>query len=232
MDAFLHLLREKQVLTVKPVGGNSGKGVSFFSHHNSEFYINDSKVEKQELIDFVQGLDNFIITEFVKQHSYARELYPGTTNTIRVVTIREPETGRISVPVAAHRIGTNKSFPVDNVSGGGLSAWIDVEQGTIGKAIRKIDFLNGTGFLENHPDTGSQIYNVKIPHWDLLLKQLVLAMEHLPKVHFIAWDVVITDDSFSVVEVNASTGIYVFQMHQPLLRNPELKRFYEYHRVI
>lgn len=47
----------------------------------------------------------------------------------------------------------------------------------------------------------------------------------------LGWDVVLTDDEdgFPVLEVNAHAAMRTLQVHRPLLRDPRVRRFYEYH---
>ncbi len=45
-----------------------------------------------------------------------------------------------------------------------------------------------------------------------------------------AWDIVITEDSFSVIEINASTGIDLIQLWGGE-KNKELGRFYKKHNI-
>ena len=51
-------------------------------------------------------------------------------------------------------------------------------------------------------------------------------MEKMPYLKFVAWDIVVTDDDFVVIEANTSTGIGIIQVFEPL-KGTTLGKFYE-----
>ena len=42
----------------------------------------------------------------------------------------------------------------------------------------------------------------------------------------IGWDMLMTDDGYSILEANSPPGITVWQVHAPLLRDPRVARFF------
>ena len=99
---------------------------------------------------------------------------------------------------------------------------IDIKSGTLSSAR---SYRNNDN-VKNHPDTNSQIEGVVIPKWNEIKGKIIDIANKFPYINFIAWDVAVTDDGFSVIEGNASTGLPIFQMFKPL-RDEKLGEFYK-----
>jgi len=242
LENLFQILIKENTLILKPVNGARGEKVHIIraakNFHVNEtnqqdhiHYLDNELIEKDQLGEFISHLDEFIITEFIIQHPYAKSFYDKTTNTIRVITIQDPENDKWIITNAIHRIGTKKSFPVDNFSNGGLTVEINLETGVLGRAFDPTNCNPTTFYMSEHPDTGAQITGVKIPYWEELKETLVDVSSKFPYVYFIAWDVVITKQGFSIVEINNSSGLNIFQVFGGV-RNSKLGKFYKHHGVI
>ena len=74
---------------------------------------------------------------FVRQATRNELLHPATTNTVRVLTMVDPDDGSAFVARAVQRIGVRASVPVDNWTQGGLSAMVDPASGRLGRGDHK-----------------------------------------------------------------------------------------------
>ncbi len=217
------LINQYKKIVLKPIVGGGGKDIHMIEKSDEKGYILDGKVvSKEEIDNLLKNQQASIVNNFIFQHEYAKKLYPYSTNTIRVITIKDPDTNNIIIPYAIQRIGNDKSKPVDNVCSGGYFAHVDVETGKIKKA-QSYDFPDS---ISIHPDSGAQIEGIVIPHWNEVKERLIYVATKFSYIPFIAWDVVITDESFSIIEGNASTGLGIIQM-QEALKGTKLGRFYE-----
>ena len=79
----------------------------------------------------------------------------------------------------------------------------------------------------SHPDTGEPIEGVVIPGLDNCIEGLLQAASHLPFCPCIGWDVVITEDGFSILEANPIPGLIIVQIHTPLLIDPRTRQFFQ-----
>ena len=218
---LINLLNNKEKMILKPAyGTGGGRGVHLIKMMQNNIYIDDKLIEQEGFFNFIAKLDDYIITEFIVQHDYSNKLYAKTTNTIRLVTIIN-EDGGVSIPYAIHRIGLKSTIPVDNASKGALISKINIETGELNKAKRYFD----RNVYTNHPDSGSRIEGIKIPFWNNVKEIIMAVAQKFPYIYFIAWDIVITKDSFSVIEINASSGLNIFQIWGGI-RNTELGHFY------
>ncbi len=225
-------LAEEGRLVMKPVRAFKGYGFMALAQNPAGWTLNDVPVEPDEATALVRSLDNYIVTTYAQQAAYAREIYPRTANTVRMLTLWDIDEHRPFVAAVAHRFGTSRSGPVDNWRGGmgGLSASIDPETGRMGRGAT---FENGqlTWHLK-HPETDAKIAGVVVTRWDELRDAILALAARLAFAPDLAWDVVVTDEGFEILEVNGASGMVLFQVHRPLLADPRVRRFYEHYGVV
>lgn len=227
-QGFLEQLAALGALVLKPVyAQGSGKGVHVVKQVEGGCTWDGTAISPQAVLERLKKFDDYILTEFVEQHRYAGELYPETTNTIRIITIIDSSAGTASITNAVQRIGVKASIPVDNGKKGALVAQIDLATGKLGEAKT----FYSTERHQKHPETGAPIVGVQIPFWEKVKAEVVNVAQRFPYIYFMAWDIVITEQGFSVLEINTSSGLNLFQMWQGL-RNAELGRFYRQHKII
>lgn len=220
-------------VVLKPIKGCEGIGVAFLRKSGADFQLDGRPLPEGEAAAYIAGLDDFMVTEYVAQHEYADRIYPGTTNTVRLLTLWDYETNVPFLAQAVHRIGTSRSFPVDNfrMGAGGLSAWIDIGTGELGPAAGKAE----TGAVEwhdAHPETEAPIRGVRLPRWKETTDDVLRLAARLPFIPFIGWDVALTQEGYQVLELNPGSGFFLFQIHQPPLKDPRIRRFFAHHGVI
>lgn len=230
-DWFVDRLRSEDRLVCKRFKGGSGKQVLICEHDDGEYTVNGESRTEDELRSRIEDLDDYLVTEYVTQAAYAAEVYSGSVNTMRVMTMYDEVAGEAFVPTATHRFGTRRSGALDNFSQGGLSVGVDLDSGTLGPGVQYLPPALPEEF-ETHPDTGERIAGIEVPGWDRIREDLLEIANRLSYIPYIGWDLVVTDEGgFSIIEANNNTDA-VIQMHEPLLRNERTRRFYERHGVI
>jgi len=92
-------LADAGFLIAKPIAGAGGKSV-------------------HRIVSLPHGLGRgmFVVESGIRQHLYASSIHPHCVNTIRVLTLKDPDTGQHFVAGAAHRFGTQRTGCVDNFS--------------------------------------------------------------------------------------------------------------------
>jgi hypothetical protein len=222
------LLEHERQIVLKPVNGGGGHG--FFRAELADGRVLVNGEERD--MSFVQNLlaPGTLVSEWVRQADYAAKINDSATNTIRILTMWDPQTDEPFVARAAHRFATRRSLPVDNFGKGGLSANMDLETGRLGPASS----FPYTGRVERHsmhPDTGAQIEDVTVPGWPTVRDAVLRVSERLPQLPLVGWDVVVTDGGLSIIEGNSYPNPDVLQIHRPLLDDPRVRRFYQHHGV-
>ena len=179
------------------------------------------------IINYLKKHDDWFLSEAMKQHPFLDEIYDKTVNTIRFITLKDPKTHQFKVFFAVQRIGTKETIPVDNGSRGGLVAKIDLETGILSEAR----CLHNRNVYKVHPDSGAPIEGVQIPNWQEMKADMLELANKLPYMHFIAWDILITEEGHCIIEANTSSGVNIIQLWGGQ-RYKELGDFYRYHGVI
>lgn len=219
-------------LVFKPVAGAKGQEIFFLSIENGEVLLNGEATTEPDIHNRIKNLDEFIICEFLQQGEFASRLHPHTTNTMRMLTLIDPDNDEPFMPMAIQRIGTSASMPVDNWSAGGLSAEIDLDTGELGPGASCPSGRAAMRWHDTHPDTGAALRGQVIPGWREVRDDLLTIAQMLPFYKCIAWDIVIMEDGIGAIEANSTTDVDLLQIHRPLLRDERVRRFFTHHRVI
>lgn len=223
----IDILKQRKQLYIKPISVGKGIGVSKLTYNDNNIYIDLALKSQEEFIAFLRKRDDYFISECIEQCKDLNKIYDKTSNTIRLITARNPKSKKCEVLFAVQRMGTNETIPVDNGTRGGLVSKIDIDTGELSsaKSIQKIvDFTH-------HPDSNNPIKGVKIEKWNEIKQTFINIMEKLPYLYFIAWDILITDEGPVVIEANASSGVNIIQLWGGQ-RNGKLGEFYKHHKII
>ena len=222
----IDLLKRQGKTILKPNHGGGGKNVYLITY-DKNFLLNKEVIDESSLFEFIINKNDYLLNQYVNQHSYASTVYDQTVNTIRVVTVFDYDAGFSKVVAAIHRFGTVATIPVDNVSSGGLVSLIDLKTGELSEAKSTISLKS----YHNHPDSSQRIKGVVIPRWNDVLSQIRSVSDLIPFAKLIAWDVVMTEEGFSIIETNASTGVTIFQLWEGQ-KNSELGLYLKKHNII
>ena len=232
-DWLFETLEKWHQVVLKPIKGHKGQGLAFIELSEGVLLVNGFPSSVSDLVSMIEYAPDSVITEFISQADYALALYPRTANTIRVLTIWDYGSNQPFVAAAAQRIGTERSFPIDNWRAGlgGLSSEVNLETGSLSKAATVSSDWELIWYDE-HPETHSRIEGLVVPGWTEICQRLTEAARKLAWTPQIAWDVLVTQSGFTVIEINGGPGLLVHQVHQPLLKDSRTRNFYRVHKVI
>jgi len=227
-DILLALCQEKGKLAIKPVAGTRGEGFFGVFFNDKRFFLNGKPIEESELNRKLRTLENYIVTEYIRQHPYADEFFQLTINPIRILTLRDYDDHVAFVARAVQRIGTSRTLPVPLWTSGSLLCNVDVNSGRIGPGAA-YPHNSKIVWHERHPDTGAPIAGEVVPHWKNITSRIVEMADSLAMVPYMGWDIVVTEDGFKVMEINSLSDIDMYQIHKPLLEDERIRRFYAMH---
>lgn len=219
-------LRQVGSVFMKPIAAGKGVGVRRLDMKGESFWIDRSPASEGQVVQLLEEEDGWFLSETIEQHHELASIHEPTSNTIRLITMRRPD-GTVEIFFAVLRLGTSASIPVDNGSRGGLVARIDLESGTLSEART----LWSKDVFTDHPDSGVLIRGASVPMWDEVKRQVLDAVEAVPYLQFIAWDILVSEKGPCVIEANTSSGVNIIQIWGPQ-RNGELGNFYREHGVI
>ena len=180
-------------------------------------------------IDFVAGLEDYVVTEVVDNDERTKSIFPHCLNTIRLVTMTETKTAEPFIGAAVHRFGVRETIPTDNWSGGGICCRIDLDTGVMGPGVRHP--RNTDGVLEwhsRHPDTGEGLEGVQVPRWDEVKATLLGLCKKVPFIKYAGWDLAVTTTGIQVVECNPTCDLDLIQIHGPLLEGDRARGFFSH----
>lgn len=211
---------------LKPFAAGKGKGIHRMDSVEGRYLLDGRSVDGAALIQLMNKNDGWFLSQGVVQHPELARIYPNTTNTLRLITVRN-EHGESEILFVVLRLGTAATVPVDNGSRGGLVAKVDLESGVLSHATS----LWSKDEHTHHPNSGSPIEGVKLPGWDELRPTMLALADALPYLQFVAWDVLLTENGPVVIEANTSSGVNILQVWGPQ-RQRELGEFYRLHGVL
>jgi hypothetical protein len=226
IDGVLDLLARKRRLVLKGTKGWGGSDIVVMEDLGDRITLAGNPVSRDEARRVLAAGKEHVIMEYVEQAAYAREIFPDSANSIRMLTMIDVDTGEPFLARAVHRFGSRSTKRMDNFTQGGMCAMVDPETGRLSTGIRVLPSGRPEP-IERHPDTGAQITGVVVKDWPGVLRRVLeIAGEH-PYLPYIGWDVVVTENGIRLLEGNSNSGTDVLQVHGPLLADPRVRRFYK-----
>lgn len=196
-ENVIEFLKKHQIFMTKPIIGSCGKKIEKLNTANFS--------SLEELYNYLINKD-FILEELIIQHPEVSAIYPGSINTVRVVTILKDNIPHVIC--AYFRIGNGKY--VDNFNSGGMVAPVDIVTGTVRDAA--ID--KQKNLYTHHPITGHIIKGFTFPDWQEALDMCKEASHVVPQMGYIGWDVGFSVKGPVFVEANEYPGHDIYQLPQ------------------
>ncbi|MDO4378888.1 MAG: sugar-transfer associated ATP-grasp domain-containing protein, partial [Erysipelotrichia bacterium] len=196
-ERVLDFLRKHQTFMTKPMMGSCGKKIEKLN--TKDF------ASLEELYDYLNN-KNFILEEIIIQNEQVAAVYPGSINTVRVVTILKDDIPHVIC--AYFRIGNGKF--VDNFNSGGMVAPVDIKTGIVRDAA--ID--KQKNLYTVHPLTGHIIKGFQFPDWQQALDMCKEASHVVKQMGYIGWDVGFSTKGPLFVEANEYPGHDIYQLPQ------------------
>lgn len=195
-NSFAKFFTKHPRFILKPVFGTRGAGIEVVEFKS----LGEAKKYLSKLYN--SGITAIIIEELIVQHEKLAELHKESANTLRVITIRYED--RVDVIHAYLRVGKGNSV-IDNASAGGVFGVVNIETGRIYAACDRW----GNSF-DVHPDSGKHLIDFEVPKWEEVKMLVKKAAQVLPKVHYVGWDVAVTNEGCVLIEGN-DKGRWSFQ---------------------
>lgn len=204
---ILSVLQKEADCIIKPRSKGKGRGITRIRFTEGKFRLDDKACSPDEMLSCIRQSSNSVVCAYVKQHPYAEKIYPASVNTIRFLVARDGN-NRMELLYAVQRFGRKGTGPADNASRGGYLARIDLPSGELSE-LRSIRELFAS---DVHPDTGVRVKGTVVPGWEMIRSEVLRISEHFEELRFIAWDIAVTPEGYSIIEGNASTGVNIIQL--------------------
>ena len=203
----------------KVLDGECGKGIFTLELKNGDVVVNGEQKNVKYLDELFKSAQ-YLIQERAVQHSEMSRLYPGSLNTIRLVTIKNKKDGKIIVFPSNLRIGAHGAF-VDNGSQGGIGVGVHLDSGKLFEyGLQKPPYGTKT---KTHPDTGVVFADFTIPFFNEAKEQALYLHSKLDGIYSIGWDIAITEDGPLFIEGNDNWELQAIQRTHGGLKNEFLE---------
>lgn len=227
-EDVINLIKTQPLIAKACVGGH-GEGLYKLAYVNDEFQINQKSVEISEVYKVLNGLDDYIITEFVSPHDeIVRIVGTDSFAVIRLTIFYDLQDGP-QLTSARIRLGCKKAG-IRTDYDGTIYSGLTLDKGELfGSMIRKDEYNYEA--CHTHPDTGVILDNKYIPNWDRLLNLISEISCYIPMTPQLDMDIVPTNDGFSILEIN-SHGQFI-ECYYPFRDNKyNLKMYKTKNRVV
>lgn len=222
---IISLLKSLHVLAVKLVTGSIGRGFYKCEYKDGKIYTNGKELSENEFTEFIVGLKNYIVMEYLRPHEELASYWPTTANTMRYLLCRVD--GEYHMLKSFIRFGSKKTGEVENFNSGGVLCYID-ENGNFkgGYVIDRSKKKLSSVFVNQHPDTGKEIVGT-IPIWSEVQKAAVGIAKYLPETKYLGYDFVVTDkNEVKLLEINSLTSLDSIQMDCSILQTEIGRKFF------
>lgn len=232
IDGFCNFVRQFETgLIIKPLTGGGGAGISKAIWNGETVVFSGSCESINDFVKIVNSGKDYLMTEIILQTGMSHSIFPDTINSIRIVTMIDPETNKPFIATVVHRFGVARSGIVDNWSAGGLSVKIDLNSGVMGKGAVYPKEGN-MQWYPTHPETNAQIEGEKIENWDQIKASVLDMAQQYFYLPYVGWDVVPMDDGHIFLEGNSNSDVNLLQIHDGFLKNEAVKRFFDHYYAI
>lgn len=207
---FAKLIGDRTEFCVKPAQGSGGKGILVIVGRVGDKYIKPNHQEvsildiERHISNILAGLfslggklDKVLIEELIHfDNVFDGYSYEGVPDT-RVIVFR-------GFPVMSMmRLSTARSDGKANLHQGAVGVGLCLNTG---RAIRAVQFNSP---VQQHPDTGKNLYELRVPHWDKVLK-LASSCYEMSGLGYIGTDIVLDRDKGPMLlELNARPGLAI-----------------------
>lgn len=225
---LLAALKVYNKMACKHTHSSLGKGFFMLEFNDGVYYINNKNHTLEEIKVFLCGLNEYVFTEYIHQHSYVSRVSEDSLNTIRLLTVWDQREKEFKVVRGFQRFGCNHSL-VDNLaSGNGVLSYLDIDKGVLtGEGKIAIDGKTKIDSNVVHPDSKIQLKGMKIPNYNQIIKVVLSIANENSYLRYLGWDIGITESGFKVIEINSLTSLSTIQQEKGFLVDPILKTYFE-----
>lgn len=187
-EEFDKFLDENQIYILKPDKGIMGQGIQ-------KIYISEVK-ERRALYEKCKR-ENFLVEQVIKQHEVLEQICPGCINSVRINAARDQK-GKVRLIGACLKCG-GLGAVADNFHSGGLAYPVEMETGKVTGPGR-----NNTDLTDyvRHPNSEIYMPGLQIPYWKNVKEYALQAMECMPNLGYVGWDIAVTLEGPEIIEGN------------------------------
>ena len=183
----------RYVLKPSITGTGSGRNVALVERTDKGFRIDGIALSLAEVERIY--VQDFLVQDIVRQHSWTARFHPGSLNTLRVITLRL--NGAIRPIAATLRMGNGSH--VDNGHAGGLLCGVDLADARLTPFACDVLFRRH----DAHPISGARFADQAVPSFEAVKSLAAWVHERMPYFDILSCDIALLEDGRPcLVEVN------------------------------
>lgn len=196
--------------------GSHGHGLLRFRYSGEALFDDEGRaIDPGRLLSQLRQKESpYLMQAAVRPHRDLAAIMPGPSlGTVRVVTFNSGDCVSLAIACMRIPVGPNVADNFHRGRSGNLLADVDVATGQVGRCLIASGG-GGTGLApcETHPETGMEITGYRFPHWDDMVRLIEAATSRLDCMYTVGWDVALTEQGPSLVEVNWRYDIEIMQV--------------------
>ncbi len=211
-------LEQHPDFVIKPASGSGGGGIVVIAGKQGDNWVSIGGTVytledlRKHISDIVFGVYSFglhdqaIIESRVIQHTEVAELSPYGLADVRIILCQhEPVLAMI-------RLATRGSNGTANLHQGAIGVGVNITTGVTQYATEKRKEIT------QHPDSGINLLNRRIPHWDTIIETAEKVAKAVP-LKYIGVDIAVSTSGPKLLEINARPGIEIQNANQQGMRS-------------
>lgn len=185
---FEEFLRKNAWVVIKPDRGIMGHGI--------EKICADEVQDVQAFYEKCKT-QKYLLEQVITQHPCLEQIMPGCVNSVRINAARDRQ-GAVRLIGACLKCG-GKGAVADNFHSGGIAYPLDLKRGIVTGSGKNNAEIRA---YERHPGTEFFMPGLEIPYWKEILNSVFAAMDRLPNVGYVGWDIAVTPHGPELIEGN------------------------------
>ena len=184
---FTAFLDRQEEFVLKPDRGIMGQGIE-------KLKTRDVK-DRRSLYDRCKE-KRLLAEQVIRQHEELERI-SSCVNSVRINAARDGA-GAVRLIGACLKCGADGAA-ADNFHSGGVAYPLDLEGGTVIGSGR-----NNTEIRDyiDHPASSVRMPGFRVPHWEGVKSCALRAMEHMPELGYVGWDIAVTPEGPELIEGN------------------------------
>lgn len=184
---FTAFLDAHKLVVLKPDRGIMGHGIEILSTEGME--------DRKALFEKCRS-GGFLVEQVIGQHEALGQI-SDCVNSVRINAARD-RNGGIHLIGACLKCGASGAT-ADNFHSGGVAYPLDMETGVVTGPGR-----NNTEIRDYEYHPGSSVYmpGFSVPHWEAVRNCALQAMERMPELGYVGWDIAVTPEGPELIEGN------------------------------
>lgn len=215
---ILDLLKDRP-LAAKQCHGGHGDGFHKFAMDGGVLLVDDKPCDENDFRLLVKGMNDYIITDFIFPSKKLRGVIGDDSFAVmRVLVLYTPEEGA-SIDRMIIRLGTKTA---GHTQAGYDIIYANVENsGALSNPVYEYSGWHCEP-MTKHPETNKTIEGFVLDHIDEMRKVLSDISSHVSVTPYLVMDIIPTDDSFSILEINSHGQLENFERFETLKGNKKL----------